>query len=229
MKLAALFSGGKDSLFSVYLAKQLGHEIKCLITIFPKSAESHLLHHPNVKWTRLQSESMKIPQITMTSESDETNVEVKVLEDMLIRAKNDYGIEGIVHGGIKSKFQKNNFETLCNKLNLQIISPLWSFDSKQYLHDLISSKFIFIITSVSSEGLDDSWLGKQIGKNEIDTLLTLSEKFGFNLDFEGGEAETFVVNCPLFLNPIEIINEEKIWDGYRGRFEILDARLKFNA
>jgi len=229
MKLAALFSGGKDSLFSVYLAKQLGHEIKCLITVFPKSDESHLLHHPNVKWTRLQSESMKIPQITMTSESDETNVEVKVLEDMLIRAKNDYCIEGIVHGGIKSKFQKNNFETLCNKLNLQIISPLWGFDSKQYLNELILSKFIFIITSVSSEGLDDSWLGKQIGKNEIDTLLTLSKKFGFNLDFEGGEAETFVVNCPLFSNPIEIINDEKIWDGYRGRFEILDARLKFNA
>lgn len=229
MKLAALFSGGKDSLFSVYLAKCLGHEIKCLITISPKSDESHLLHHPNVKWTRLQSESMKIPQITMTSESDETNVEVKVLEDMLNRAKNDYCIEGIVHGGIKSKFQKNNFETLCNKLNLQIISPLWGFDSKQYLNDLISSKFIFIITSVSSDGLDDSWLGKQIGKNELDTLLTLSEKFGFNLDFEGGEAETFVVNCPLFLNPIEIVNEEKIWDGYRGRFEILDARLKFNA
>ena len=229
MKLAALFSGGKDSLFSVYLAKRLGHEIKCLITISPKSDESHLLHHPNVKWTRLQSESMKIPQITMTSESDETTVEVKVLEEMLIRAKNDYCIEGIVHGGIKSKFQKNNFETLCNKLNLQIISPLWGFDSKQYLNDLISSKFIFIITSVSSDGLDDSWLGKQIGKNELDTLLTLSEKFSFNLDFEGGEAETFVVNCPLFLNPIEIINGEKIWDGYRGRFEILDARLKFNA
>jgi ABC transporter with metal-binding/Fe-S-binding domain ATP-binding protein len=229
MKLAALFSGGKDSVYSIYLAKLQEHEIECLVSIFPKSDESHLLHHPNLKWTILQSESMKIPQLTMASTSDETKSELKVMEDLLVRAKNEYHIEGIVHGGIKSKFQKGKFETLCKKLNLQLISPLWDFEPQKYLANLISSNFIFIITSVSSGGLDDSWLGKQIGKKELDLLLTLSKKFGFNLDFEGGEAETFVINCPLFSNPIEIIKEEKSWDGYRGRFEILDARLNYNV
>ena len=148
---------------------------------------------------------------------------------MLIKAKKDFEILGIVHGGIKSNFQKNKFEILCKKLHLEIISPLWNIESKQYMKDLVSSNFIFIITSVSSGGLDDSWLGKKIGEDELDTLEILSKKFGFNLDFEGGEAETFVVDCPLFLNPIEIIKEKKSWDGYRGRFEILEARLKYNA
>ena len=55
MKLAALFSGGKDSTYAIYLAQQQGHEIKCLLTIHPKSEESHLLHHPNLKWISLQS------------------------------------------------------------------------------------------------------------------------------------------------------------------------------
>jgi len=62
MKLAALFSGGKDSTFSIYKAKQ-DHEVKCLITLSPVSDESHLLHYPNIKLTQLQSESMGIPQI----------------------------------------------------------------------------------------------------------------------------------------------------------------------
>ena len=229
MKLAALFSGGKDSTYSIHLAKHQGHDVKCMLSVFPKSDESHLLHHPNMKWTSLQSESMKIPQITIESSSDETSTELELIEKILVRAQNEYDVEGIVHGGIKSNFQKNNFENLCKKLNLKSVAPLWESEPKQYLDDLISSDFVFIITSVSSGGLDDSWLGKKIGVEEIKELQHLSEKFGFNLNFEGGEAETFVLNCPLFSHPIEILKEEKSWDGYRGRFEILDARLNYDV
>jgi ABC transporter with metal-binding/Fe-S-binding domain ATP-binding protein len=229
MKLASLFSGGKDSLYSIFLAKKRGHEVKCLLSVFPKSAESHLLHHPNLKWTSLQSKSMQIPQLTVESNSDETNNELISLEEILIKSIDKYGIEGIVHGGIQSQFQKEKFENLCHKLNLKSVTPLWNIDPLEYMNELISANFKFIISSVSSGGLDDSWLGKIITKNDISILYTLSQKFGFNLNFEGGEAETFVINCPLFLYPIEIIKAEKIWDGYRGRFEIVDARLNYNA
>ena len=229
MKLAALFSGGKDGTYSIFLAKKQGHEIKCLLSVFPKSDESHLLHHPNLQWTHLQSQSMQIPQLTIKSEFDETDNEINSLEKILIQAIDEYQIEGLVHGGIQSQFQKEKFENLCNKLNLKSITPLWNRNSLEYMNELISSNFVFIITSVSSGGLDDSWLGKIITKNDIDTLYALSQKFGFNLNFEGGEAETFVVDCSLFSHPIKIIQGKKIWDGYRGRFEIVDARLNYNA
>jgi len=228
MKLAALFSGGKDSTYSIYLAKKQGHEIKCLLSVFPQSDESHLLHHPNLKWTKLQSESMSIPQITIQSGSN-TSTELIALEKILSKAQNQYDVDGMVHGGIHSQFQKNNFESLCSNLHLKLISPLWGAEPKKYLEDLLKFDFNFIISSVSSGGLDDSWLGKKIGLREIEKLDYLSKKFGFNLNFEGGEAETFVINCPLFSHPIEILKEEKIWDGYRGRFEILDARLNYDA
>ena len=52
MKLACFFSGGKDSTYAIHLAKKQGHDIVCLLSIFPKSEESHLLHHPNLKWTK---------------------------------------------------------------------------------------------------------------------------------------------------------------------------------
>lgn len=229
MKLAALFSGGKDSTYSIFLAKKQGHEIKCLLSVFPKSDESHLLHHPNLQWTHLQSQSMQIPQLTIKSELDETDNEITLLEKILIQAIEKYQIEGLVHGGIQSQFQKEKFENLCSKLNLKSITPLWNRNPLEYMNELISSNFAFIITSVSSGGLDDSWLGKIITKNDIDTLYALSKKFGFNLNFEGGEAETFVVDCSLFSYPIKIIQGKKIWDGYRGRFEIVDARLNYNA
>ncbi|MDX1440940.1 MAG: diphthine--ammonia ligase [Nitrosopumilaceae archaeon] len=229
MRLAALFSGGKDSTFAIYLAKKLGHEIICLLTIFPKSEDSHLLHHPNLKWSSLQSKAMNIPQLQIHSESNETKFELDVIEKILVKAKQDFEIEGIVHGGIHSEFQKNNFEDACNKLQLKSFSPLWNTNPNQYMNELIDLKFDFVITSVSSGGLDDSWLGKKIKRDDLGQLKKLSEKFEFNLNFEGGEAETFVVNCPLFIRPIEIIKSEKTWDGYRGRFEIVDARLDYDA
>jgi len=229
MKLASLFSGGKDSAYAIYVVQKQGHDIVCLLSVFPKSDESHLLHHPNMTWTKLQSESMNIPQLLISSDSDNTDEELSKLEILLQKAKEQFDIEGVVHGGIKSNFQKDKFETLCSKLNLIIVAPLWGIESQQYMNDLLDSKFEFIMTVVSSDGLDDSWLGKLISKSDIDILKRLSQKFGFNLNFEGGEAETFVINCPLFTNSIKINQFEKIWDGYRGRFEIVDAGLNYNA
>jgi len=229
MRLACFFSGGKDSTYAIHLAKKQGHDVVCLLSIFPKSEESHLLHHPNLKWTKLQSESMKIPQLTISSNSDETADELIVMEKLLQNAKDEFKIEGLVHGGIKSKFQKEKFESLCVKLNLISLAPLWNSEPKKYMNDLLDSNFHFLMITVSSDGLDEEWLGKLILKSDIEILNNLSEKFRFNLNFEGGESETFVLDCPLFSNPIQINQFTKNWDGYRGRFEIVDAELNYNA
>ena len=229
MKLACLFSGGKDSTYAIHLAKKQGHDVVCLLSIFAKSEESHLLHHPNLRWTKLQSESMNIPQLSIISNSNETSDELIVMEKLLQNAKEQFQIDGLVHGGIKSKFQKEKFETLCLKLNLVSIAPLWETNPKEYMNQLLDSNFHFMMVTVSSDGLDEQWLGKLITQSDIEVLNNLSDKFGFNLNFEGGESETFVINCPLFSYPIKINKFTKNWDGYRGRFEIVDAELNYNA
>ena len=172
---------------------------------------------------------MHIPQCTICSNSNDTDDELFVLEQLLKNAKEQFRIEGLVYGGIKSKFQKGKFETLCSKLDLIPIAPLWDTEPEQYMNDLLDSNFSFMMTTVTCDGLNDTWLGKIISKSDVDTLKHLSTKFGFNLNFEGGEAETFVVDCPLFSKPIKINRAQKSWDGYRGRFEIVDARLNYNA
>ena len=229
MNIASLFSGGKDSTYSIYKAKQEGHQIRCLITILPLSEESMLLHFPNIELTKLQSKSMGIPQIYIESRSNETETEVNLIEKILAKAKSEYDLEGLVHGGILSKFQKNIFDRVCSKLNLKLISPLWQKEQIEYMKNLIESNFNFIITSVSADGLDEKWLGKEITIQDLEKLDQLSKKYGFNINFEGGEAETIVIDCPLFSHPIMILKSRKIYDGIRGRFEILDAELDYRA
>lgn len=224
MKLASLFSGGKDSTCAIYKAQNQGHDVKCLVSLSPVSEESHLLHYPNIDLTALQAKAMGIPQI-LAHTSDLVS-ETNELHILLQKAMKSYDIEGIVHGGLFSDYQRRHFEKIGNDLSLQVISPLWHVDQKNYLQELLAHKFKFIITSVASAGLDASWLGKEITLDDISTLEKLSEKHGFNLAFEGGEAETFVIDCPLFKSPIEILQANKLWDGYRGRFEITEAILE---
>lgn len=224
-----LFSGGKDSVFAIHETQKLGHSVKCLVTVRTHSPESHLLHHPNLELTKIQARSLNIPQILIDSTSDHVEDEINSIKRALHKAKNSYNVEGVAHGGIASQFQKTKFENAASMLDLNMVSPLWKKDQKQYLKQLIDNQFEFIITSVSCDGLDDSWLGKKITTENLDLLIQKSEKYKFNLAFEGGEAETFVVNCPLFSSSIEIIDYHKYWDGYRGRFEITRAETKHNA
>ena len=229
MKLAALFSGGKDSTYAIYLAKKLGHSVDVLLTLYPHSSESHLLHYPNIEFTQLQAESMKTPQLIEEIHSDDSENESKKLNNLISLAKEKYSIDGIVHGGILSEYQKDNFSLICEKNQLKIISPLWNKEPESYMKELLNENFEYIISTVSSAGLNDSWLGRIIDKNGLDELQKLQKKFRFNLNFEGGEAETFVINCPLFEKRLLIQDSTTEWDGYRGRFEILEAKLKDNA
>ncbi len=226
MKLAALFSGGKDSTFAIFKSKSVGHTISCLVTIFPRSEESHLLHHPNIEMTGLQARLMNVSQIIAEVDSNETAVEVNELKKTLEKAKKQFGIEGVVHGGIRSVFQKNHFQEICSELSLEVVAPLWNMDELNYLRELVQSGFRFIVTSVTAEGLDDTWLGKEVTLQGVEKLITISSKHGLNASFEGGEAETFVIGCPLFSGHIKIVKSNKTWDGYRGRFEITEAVLE---
>ena len=221
-------------MYAAYLAQHLhGHEISCLVSLFGHSEESMLLHHPNVRWTRLQAEAMGgIPLISGAVSSDDTQNELDALESLLEDAKSRYDIQGLVHGGIRSNFQRKRFARIGDKLELDVLAPLWNYHNgctESYMKNIIRDGFEFIVTSVSAGGLDDSWLGLQVTHDSLGLLRTLSQRYGFALDFEGGEAETFVLNCPLFLHPITVLDSNIIWDGYRGRFEILDAILARNA
>ena len=92
----------------------------------------------------LQSESMNIPQISIKVDSTNPNSEAQTLEEILIKAKDEFGIQGIVHGGILSEFQRKHFEKISQSLGITLISPLWKKNEKEHMQDLLESKFHFI-------------------------------------------------------------------------------------
>ncbi len=206
MKIAALVSGGKDSLFAAYKASK-EHEIACIIAIKSKNPESYMFHIPNIHMVELQAKSMEIPFLLWETEGIKEE-ELEDLKQAIEIAKQKYRIEGIVTGAIKSNYQKERVDNICKELKLKSIAPLWQIDEEIYIQQLIKN-FNVIIVGIAAHGLKKELLGTRIGLTFLDRMRSLNvSPIG-----EGGEFESLVLDCPLFRKKIEIKEHEIVMEN----------------
>lgn len=218
MKLGVLFSGGKDSTYAAYLAGKKG-ELSCLITIYSKNLYSYMFHTPSISKTGLQAKVMNLPLIEVTTKGEKES-ELKDLKKAIAEAKKKYKIEGIVTGAVESVYQVSRIQKICEELNLKVVNPLWKKNQVELLNELIENKFEVIITGVAAEGLDEKWLGRKIDQKMVNELVILKKKVGLNPAFEGGEAESFVLDCPLFKRKLKVADKKVFEDNGNYRMEV---------
>jgi diphthine-ammonia ligase len=203
MKLAILFSGGKDSVYATYLAKKQGHGIKCLISIQSENKESYMFHTPSIEQTKKQAEAMNLPLISIKTKGEKEK-ELLDLERAIKKAVKDYKIQGVVTGAVESIYQSTRIQKICNKLNIECFNPLWQKDQIELLENLLKNNFEVIIVGVFAYPLNKSFLGRKLDKSFLEEVKILYKKYKINPAGEGGEFETFVINCPLFNNKLKI-------------------------
>jgi len=213
LRLGALISGGKDSIYAMYIMMKQNYKIECLVTIKSKNKDSFMYHTPTIDLVRLQADSLGIPLILQETKGEKEK-ELKDLKIVLKLAKEKYHIEGVVHGGLFSDYQRKRIEEICDSLDLKIFSPLWHMDQEKEIREIIRNGFEFIITKIACDGLDKSWLDRIITEKDVDKLVKIK---GINIAFEGGEAETLVVNCPIFSKRINFKGKIKMENSYTGR------------
>lgn len=210
MKLAALVSGGKDSLYATYLASKR-HEIRVIVTIKSLNPESYMYHVPNIDLVKLQAKAMRLPLIFKHSMGKKEE-ELIDLKDALLEAKEEYGIEGVVSGAIFSRYQKERIDGICNELCLKSLAPLWKREPKELWNEMFKAGFEVIISAVAAYGLTEEWLGQLIDREAFNKLCDLHGTCYVCTAGEGGEFETFVIYCPLFKERIIVEKSKKIWD-----------------
>ncbi|MCA9496241.1 MAG: diphthine--ammonia ligase [Nanoarchaeota archaeon] len=225
MKLAALYSGGKDSNFALWQASK-EHTIKCLITLKSKNPDSYMFQTPGINMTKIQSECLNIPIINQATKGEKEK-ELTDLKKAIKKAINEYKIEGIVTGAIKSTYQASRIQKICNELNIWCINPIWQINEIEFLKQLIKNKFKVIIVAIASYPLTKTFLGKELNKELIIELEKIANKYGFNPAGEGGELETLVLDSPLFKSKINITKFNTIMDSENsGKIEIENWIIK---
>ncbi|MBI5060755.1 MAG: TIGR00289 family protein [Candidatus Aenigmarchaeota archaeon] len=209
MKLASLISSGKDSLYAMYLASR-ENEIKYIISFISENPDSYMFHVPNAKLVGEQAKAMGIPLIQAASKGQKEK-ELDDISAALKKIKNE--IDGVTTGAVASNYQKSRIDKICDELGLRSIVPLWHSDQAALLGKMLEDDFEIIIVAVAAQGLGEEWLGKKIDAATLPALVELSRKHRFSIIGEGGEFETFVLDCPMFKKKIKIIDSEKIWDA----------------
>jgi diphthine-ammonia ligase len=223
MKLAVLFSGGKDSCYAMYQVSG-EHDIVCLLSVFSENPESYMFHVPNIEWTKLQAEAMDLP-ILVENTKGEKEKELEDLKKLIVDAKEKFKIEGVVTGALASNYQASRIQKICDELDLKCLNPLWGMDQVQLLNELLDVGFETLIVGVFGYPLDEKWLGKKLNHALIEDLKKYSEKYQINPAGEGGEIETFVLDGPTFFREVVVEESEKEYENHAGVFLIKKAKL----
>jgi ABC transporter with metal-binding/Fe-S-binding domain ATP-binding protein len=221
MKLAALFSGGKDSTYAARLAEKGGHEVSIFACMRPARGDSYMFHGVNIHLAPLLAEAQGKPLASAPSsgEKEREVEELKSLVELL-------DVEGVVSGAIASKYQRDRVNQICADLGIAHLAPLWGRDPQELLEAEIRSGMEIIMVHVAANGLDGGWLGRRIDMRAAAELAKLGERYGLNVCGEGGEYESLVVDAPWFGKRLEIKRAEAVWEGTSGTYVVHEAALR---
>ena len=209
-------------MYSAWVVLHQGWNVS-LVTVKPSSADSRMFHHPNIEWTHLQAQAMGLSHEFVESTGKN---EMADLQYALVAMKSRQRISGIVTGAVASDYQKTRFDNMCDSIALKTYAPLWHKNPKLLVEDLKKSGLRIVLTAVAANGLDESWLGRELTELEWSRLEGVSRIHGLHLTGEGGEYESFVLDAPYFSKTIEIETSRKEWHGDSGRMVIEEASLR---
>jgi len=226
LNLGIMWSSGKDSAYAAYLMQKHNYNIKCLLTVKSKNKYSYMFHTPNIDIAELQAKAMEVPIIIEESDG-EKEIEIKDMKKLLLKAKEKHKIDGIVTGALFSTYQRERIEKAADEIGLKIFSPLWHKNQEEEMREVIGSGFKVMLSSVAADGLDESWVGRVLDDSDVDKLVKLNKKIGFNVAGEGGEFESLVVDCPLFKKEIVVKKSKIVTEGEYNSFYVIEkAELK---
>jgi ABC transporter with metal-binding/Fe-S-binding domain ATP-binding protein len=220
MKVAALFSGGKDSIYAVYIAQQYGWEVTHLVTLIPENSSSWMFHSVNIHLTEHLSEALKIP-LAKQHTWGEKETELMDLQNIL----EGLDIDGVISGAIASEYQRTRAEQICYELGIKSFTPLWHKDQMLMLQQQVRAGFQIMIVGVFAQGFNETWLGRIIDETALDELMRLHKRCQINIAGEGGEFETLVLDGPIFNKRLVLDDVEKQWKRDHGILTVKTAQL----
>ena len=185
MKAAALFSGGKDSLYAVYLVEKQGVTVDNLITLLP-----------TLPWPSPHAENVEALKILAESMGKRLTIVDFKIEGAFVEALKSLEVDALVAGDINVEAHLAGLKDVCNKTGLELLEPIYGRDTSELFHEIFSLGFKALITGVNLKYLGEEWLGFTISKETSAAFLSKSgsvDPLG-----ENGEFHTLVLECPLY-------------------------------
>jgi len=200
MTVSALVSGGKDSIYSAYLADTQGWPVDELVTIVPADPDAMMFHTPNLGCVALQAEAWgkrhrRVP-VAGTGETAELDALRSALEG-------DWG--PVVAGAVESSYQWARLLRVAEEVGRRVYVPLWRKDPARVVREEIAAGLDIRLVHLAAEPLTPELLGRRLEAGLLDELERRGREVRpVNVAGEGGEFETLVVDAPFFRRRLEL-------------------------
>ena len=221
-----MYSGGKDSTYAVHYAQERGWNIRYLVSVKPTRKDCFLFHYATVEHTPKIAEMLGIRHVMLSCDVAEPTQEADIVKRAIVEQQKNDPVDAVILGGTGlQETQIRSIQKALLPMKIEVFAAHAGLEHEDVLRDMINKGYKIFVAQVASDGLM-KWLGKTISKENFDELVKDSMKFGFHVGFEGGYADSFVLDCPLFTKKIEILEMEKVIDdNYCGHIVVKDFKL----
>ncbi len=217
-KTIVLFSGGKDSFYSLLKAQEIG-SVEYLVSIKSLSGDTQLHAGPEAseKLRKAQLDLIGLPYKEITISSDK-----KYLHELFMELNKFIKQDGITHlvtGDLWHPYTSGIGDMLAGALGVEIIRPAREAcptreSDTGYMNEVISMGIKSLIVSVRQGNLPENFVGKEINKQLVENLISLK----VDAAAEGGEYQSFIVAAPNMNGTIVIDDfDVKLSDGKNGK------------
>jgi len=221
MTVTALVSGGKDSIYSAYLADCQGWTVDELVVLRPEDPDSMMFHTPNLDLVALQAHSWgkryRAVPVSGPGEAAELAALARALE----------GGEGpVVAGAIESSYQWSRLLRVAGQVGRRVYTPLWRKDPARVVRAELEAGLEIRFVHLAAESLSPDLLGCTLDAQVLEDL-ERKARTGPKVHpaGEGGEFETLVVDAPFFRERIEIDEERREVSASTARLNVRKAHL----
>ena len=222
MTVTALVSGGKDSIYSAYLADTQGMAVDELVTFAPADPDSMMFHTPNLAWVDLQGQAWGKPTRTVDVRGPAEADEVDAVRRALAGSRGP-----VVAGAIASTYQWSRLQAVTQELRRPLYVPLWGKDPGRVVRAEIDAGLDIRLVHLAAEPLTPDLLGRRFDRDLVHELERRSREVRpVHLAGEGGEFETLVTDLPDWSHRLVLDEVERRSEGSVHRLIVRRAHLE---
>jgi ABC transporter with metal-binding/Fe-S-binding domain ATP-binding protein len=221
MTVTALVSGGKDSIYSAYLADTQGWPVDELVTVVPEEPDAMMFHTPNLDLVALQAHAWGRSHRLVPVRGKGEDRELAALREAI---EGDRG--PVVAGAIQSSYQWARLLRVADRVHRRVYAPLWRKEPARVVREEIAAGLDIRLVHLAAEPLTPEILGRRLDLALVEELERRSRTLRpVNVAGEGGEFETLVVDAPFFRERIETEMVERSTTGSTSHLKVVKASL----
>ena len=221
MTVTALVSGGKDSIYSAYLAEAQGWPVDELVTVVPEEPEAMMFHTPNLDLVALQARAWGKSHRAVAVRGRGEGSELAALREAV-----DGATGPVVAGAIQSSYQWARILHVADAAHRRVYAPLWRVAPARVVREEVAAGLDIRLVHLAAEPLTPDLLGRRLDLPMIEEIERRSRSVrAVNVAGEGGEFETLVVDAPFFSERLEPEVVDRVVTGATASLRIERARL----